>query len=79
MNFSFQISLPGISATEFNYPVDIFSKWRGSKYSFITRYRSGFADNAGKEFNAPFWRLDYIEECLDAIQTTTTPARLSPG
>lgn len=56
--------LPGIRRTEFNYPVDIFGKWRGSKYSFITRYRSGFSDNEGVEFDTGFTRLDLLEECL---------------
>jgi hypothetical protein len=37
--------LPEIRPTQFNYPVDIFGKWHGSKYSFITRYRSGFAED----------------------------------
>jgi hypothetical protein len=53
-----------IRPTPFNYPVDITGKWRGSKYSFITRYRSGFAENAGEEFDAPFTRLDHVEECI---------------
>ena len=56
--------LPEIRPTQFNYPVDIFGKWRGSKYSFITRYRSGFPENPGEEFDAPFTRLDHVEECL---------------
>lgn len=56
--------LPAIRPTQFNYPIDIFGKWRGSKYSFITRYRSGFADNSGEEFDAAFTRLDYLEECV---------------
>ena len=64
--------LPEICPTAFNYPVDIFGKWRGSKYSFITRYRSGFPDHLGEEFNAPFSRLDHVEEhlgetCLDVM------------
>ncbi len=54
--------LPEIRPTAFNYPVDIFGKWRGSKYSFIQRYRSGFPENLGEEFNAPFTRLDHVEE-----------------
>jgi hypothetical protein len=54
--------LPEIRPTEFNYPVDILGKWRGRRYSFITRYRSGFADNLGEEFDAPFARLDHVEE-----------------
>ncbi|TFF22880.1 hypothetical protein E3C22_10495 [Jiella endophytica] len=57
--------LPAIRETPFNYPVDIFGKWRGSKYSFITRYRSGFAENRGEEFDMAFTRLDHLEECFD--------------
>jgi hypothetical protein len=56
--------LPEIRPTQFNYPVDIFGKWRGSRYSFVTRYRSGFSDNAGEEFVTAFVRLDHQEECL---------------
>ena len=56
--------LPQIRPTEFNYAVDIFGKWRGSKYSFVTRYRSGFRDNAGEEFDSAFTRLDHVEERL---------------
>lgn len=51
--------LPEIRPTEFNYPVDILGRWRGDKDSFVTRYRSGFPDNAGEEFDAAFTRLDY--------------------
>ena len=54
--------LPEIRPTEFNYPVDIFGKWRANTYSFVVRYRSGFPDNAGEEFNAPFARLDHLED-----------------
>ena len=56
--------LPEVRPTPFNYPINIFGKWRGSKYSFIVRYRSGFPDNAGEEFDAAFTRLDYLEELL---------------
>jgi len=56
--------LPEIRRTEFNYPVDIFGKWRGSKYSFITRYRSGFPESAGEEFDLAFTRLDHVEEFI---------------
>jgi hypothetical protein len=55
--------LPQIRPTEFNYPVDIFGKWRGSRYSFIERFRSGFADNLGREFDAAFTRLDHRDDC----------------
>lgn len=54
--------LPKVHPTEFNYPIDIYGKWRANQFSFIVRYRSGFADNLGEEFNSPFTRLDYVEE-----------------
>lgn len=60
--------LPKIRRTEFNYPVDISGKWRGSKYSFFTRYRSGFSDNEGEEFDAVFTRLDHVEERIQEIR-----------
>jgi len=56
--------LPEIKPTRFNYPVDLFGQWRGSKYSFVLRYRSGWPDNEGEEFNSAFVRLDHIEENL---------------
>ncbi len=52
--------LPTIRPTQFNYLVDIQGKWHGHKYRFLQRYRSGFEDNRGKEFDAPFVRLDWI-------------------
>lgn len=52
--------LPAITPTTFNYPVDIQGKWHGSKYRFLQRYRSGFAENLGEEFDAPFARIDWI-------------------
>jgi hypothetical protein len=60
--------LPEIRPTEFNYPVDILGRWRGNKYSFITRYRSGFPDNAGEEFDLAFARLDHIEESTGELR-----------
>ena len=60
--------LPEIRPTSFNYPVDLFGRWRGSKFSFIVRYRSGFADNRGEEFDSAFTRLDHVEECLNEIR-----------
>jgi|SRR5580704_6317873 hypothetical protein len=56
--------LPAIQPTSFNYPIDIFGRWGGSKYSFIVRYRSGFADNAGERFDSAFTRFDHVDECL---------------
>src|SRR6202049_4139094 len=58
--------LPSIQPTNFNYPVDILGKWHGAKYRFIQRYRSGFPENLGEEFDAPFARLDWISRnCFD--------------
>jgi hypothetical protein len=51
--------LPEIKPTQLNYPVDIFGKWRGSSYSFSVRFRSGFPENTGEEFNVGFARLDH--------------------
>jgi hypothetical protein len=51
--------LPEIKPTQWNYPVGISGKWRGSKYSFIVRWRSGFPQNAGEEFENGFVRLDH--------------------
>jgi hypothetical protein len=52
--------LPIIRPTQFNYPVDIQGKWHGTKYRFLQRYRSGFPENLGKEFDAPFTRIDWV-------------------
>ncbi len=56
--------LPQIRPTQFNYPIDILGRWRGDKCSFITRVRSGFPENTGDEFDAPFARLDHVEELI---------------
>ena len=53
--------LPEIRPTAFNYPIDIIGRWRGNQYSFIQRYRSGFPENLGNEFNSPFTRLDHVQ------------------
>lgn len=60
--------LPEVRPTEFNYPVEISGRWRASKYSFVTRYRSGFPENAGEEFDSAFVRLDLVEECFADIR-----------
>lgn len=52
--------LPEDRPTDFNYPIDITGKWRGDRYSFIQRYRSGFSDNDGAEFDSAFARLDHV-------------------
>jgi hypothetical protein len=60
--------LPAIRPTTFNYPVDLYGKWSGGRYRFIQRYRSGFPDNRGWEFEAPFARLDYLApDCFDVM------------
>ena len=51
--------LPAINPTAFNYCVDIQGKWQGPRYRFIQRYRSGFSENLGQEFDAPFVRIDW--------------------
>lgn len=60
--------LPEIRPTTFNYPVDIHGAWRGHRYSFITRYRSGSLENLGEEFDTPFARLDHVEDYLAEIR-----------
>lgn len=57
--------LPEIRPTKFNYPIDMSGRWRGSKYSFIVRFRSGWPDNTGEEFDEAYARLDHVEERLD--------------
>ena len=52
--------LPAIRPTAFNYPIDIRGKWHDPRYRFIQRYRSGYPENLGEEFDAPFARLDWI-------------------
>ena len=52
--------LSEVRPTKFNYPVDILGKWRGSAFTFFQRYRSGYPQNLGEEFDAPFARLDWI-------------------
>jgi hypothetical protein len=60
--------VPEIRPTRFNYPVDMSGRWRGSKYSFIVRFRSGWPDNAGEEFDEAYARLDHVEERLDELR-----------
>lgn len=60
--------LPSIRPTKFNYPIDICGKWHGGRYRFLQRYRSGYSDNLGWEFEAPFARLDYLDhDCFDVM------------
>lgn len=50
--------LPEIKPTEWNYVVDIRGAWAAGRYRFMQRYRSGFEENRGEEFDAPFARID---------------------
>jgi hypothetical protein len=52
--------LPAVTVTEWNYPVDLRGAWQGSRYRFIVRYRSGFPENNGEEFDAPWARFDRV-------------------
>ncbi len=52
--------LPEIRPTAFNCPVAIYGKWHGTKYRFITRYRSDDPTSISPEFEAPFARLGYL-------------------
>ena len=52
--------LPEIKPTAWNYKIDIHGDWPGGRYRFMARYRSGFEDNLGQEFDAPFARLDHM-------------------
>jgi hypothetical protein len=52
--------LPQIRPTEFNYPVDIYGKWRDGRYSFIERFRSDSPNVIEPEFEHAFTRLDYL-------------------
>jgi hypothetical protein len=60
--------LPTIRPTQFNYPIDILTKWHGTEYRFIQRYRFGFQENLGEEFDAPFAQLDWISRNRFDIQ-----------
>ena len=53
--------LPEIRPTEFNYCVDIFGKWHGTKHRFLQRFRNDRPDRyCEREFIAPFARLEYV-------------------
>lgn len=60
--------LPEIRPTQLNYPIDMSGRWRGSKYSFVVRFRSGWPDNTGEEFDEAYARLDHVEERLDELR-----------
>src|ERR1700677_2610555 len=50
--------LPEIKPTKWNYPIEIHGKWAAGRYKFTQRWRSGFEENIGVKFDAPFARID---------------------
>jgi hypothetical protein len=52
--------LPKITPSDFNYPISISGRWHGKSYRFVTRYRSGFPENLGEEFDSPFARIEFV-------------------
>lgn len=70
--------LPAINPTPFNYCVDIQGKWHGPRYRFIQRYRSGFPENLGEEFDAPFVRLYRNQPLVQALKTIDDDGLLHP-
>ena len=52
--------LPVIQPTQFNYPIDIHGEWRGTRYRFIQRFRSGFPETLNEELDSPFTALDWV-------------------
>jgi hypothetical protein len=60
--------LPEIEPNEFNYPIALLGKWRGIKYSFIARFRSGWEETRGEEFEQGWARLDHDEQSHDELR-----------
>jgi hypothetical protein len=52
--------LPTVRTAQFNYPVDILGKWQGNRYRFVQRYRCGFPENLGEEFESLFTRTSAL-------------------
>lgn len=52
--------LPKIRPSQFNYVVDIHGAWAGGRYRFMQRYRSGYEDNLGEEFDNAFARIGRV-------------------
>ena len=48
--------------TSYAESLDIFGRWRGSKYVFFLRSRSGYPETEGEEFDSPFACLAHLEE-----------------
>ena len=54
--------LPQIRPTQFNYPVDIFGKWRGSKYRFDVMWHR----HTGQWFRV--YQSQTLDEALESIR-----------
>ncbi|MCL2716761.1 MAG: hypothetical protein FWD68_19925 [Alphaproteobacteria bacterium] len=52
--------LPRIKPSRSCYPVDICGAWAAGRYRISIRYRSGFPQNRGMEFNELYARLDHM-------------------
>ena len=53
--------LPEVRPGAYNYCVEIFGKWHGTRYRFLQRYRNDRPDSySEREFIAPFARLEYV-------------------
>ena len=53
--------IPVIVPSKFNYLIDITGAYAGGRYRFMRRYKSGFEDTLGQEFDAPFARVDRMK------------------
>lgn len=49
--------LPQIVPSQFSYKVDLGGRWRGKRYIFHARYRSGLPETLGREFHQPYTAL----------------------
>ena len=47
---------------EFNYLIDIYSKWHGSNFYFCEKYKSESKNRIADEFEVKFLRLKLIEK-----------------
>ncbi|MSP01364.1 MAG: hypothetical protein EXR07_10010 [Acetobacteraceae bacterium] len=56
--------LPKVIPTKWNYPVELYGKWLGNKYRFLTHFRCDNPEYTKTEFNLPFARLEYVSHDL---------------
>ena len=53
--------------SKFNYPVDIYGKWHGNKYRFVTRFRS---DDPHRRMSRSSMRLSRASNTFGGIIST---------